>query len=153
MPISQMPELFNDILDPDPAKRIPPEILAYFRRRLRLQLHELVTEKFYQQEVMTQADLASRIGKRPEVVNRLLGAPGNWTLDTVSDLLIALRALPAIGIDNIKDMLNKTVDVAAKDQPEPPDTSTVSVEISGPQSMHAAIELPSAEDEPESTKQ
>jgi hypothetical protein len=92
MPTSQTPALLAEILDG--SSPIPIEKLAYFRRRLRLHLHELVLEKFYQQETMTKADLARRIDRRPEVINRWLGAPGNWTLDTVSDLLIAMASEP-----------------------------------------------------------
>jgi hypothetical protein len=106
---SQTPELFTEILA-DRVTPIPEEKLAYFRRRLRLQLHELVVEKFYRQETMTQRDLANRIGKTPDVVNRMLGAPGNWTLDTVSDLLIAMAAVPAIEIDNVEDLLPPKLD-------------------------------------------
>ena len=41
---------------------------------------------------LSQADLARRIGKRPEVINRLLGSPGNWRIDTISDLLVGIGA-------------------------------------------------------------
>jgi hypothetical protein len=41
---------------------------------------------------LTQAELARRIGKRPEVVNRMLGSPGNWRIDTISDLLVGIAA-------------------------------------------------------------
>jgi hypothetical protein len=30
------------------------------------------------------------MGRRPEVVTRLLGSPGNWTIATISDLLLAI---------------------------------------------------------------
>jgi hypothetical protein len=101
-----MPELFTDILDPDPAKPIPPEILAYFCRRVRLDFHREVVGKWHQLETMTQKDLADRLGKRKEVISRLLGAPGNWELDTVTMLLVAMRALPRLRIDNFEDLLN-----------------------------------------------
>lgn len=107
MPTSQMPELFTDILDPDPAKPIPPEVLAYFCRRVRLEFHKEVVGKWHQLETMTQKDLADRLGKRPEVISRLLGAPGNWELDTVTMLLVAMRALPFLRIENITNLLNQ----------------------------------------------
>jgi hypothetical protein len=109
MPTLQTPELFTEILQ-DLTTPVPEDKLAYFRRRLRLHLHELVVGKFYAQETMTQRDLANRIGKTPDVVNRLLGAPGNWTLDTVSDLLIAMAAVPRLGVDNVRDMLVSPAD-------------------------------------------
>ncbi len=107
MPTSPMPELFTDILDPDPAKPIPSEVYAYFCRRVRLQFHDAVLGKWHQLETMTQKDLADRLGKRPEVVNRLFGAPGNWTLDTVTMLLVAMRALPTLRIEKIEDLVNQ----------------------------------------------
>jgi hypothetical protein len=63
---------------------------AYFRARLKNRLYDLVLTKFAAQSGLTRAILARRMGKKPEVVSRLLGAPGNWTLDTVSDLLLAI---------------------------------------------------------------
>ena len=38
---------------------------------------------------VTRSELARLMGKRPEQVTRLLGAPGNLTLDTVSDFFLA----------------------------------------------------------------
>lgn len=44
---------------------------------------------------MTQSKLAHCIGRRPEVVSRMLDAPGNSLLDTVSDLLFAFSGAEA----------------------------------------------------------
>ena len=74
-------------------KPIPHGTLAYFEERLRNNLYELVIEKYLDKqksEGLSQAELARRIHKKPEVVNRLLGAPGNWTLATVSNLLMGI---------------------------------------------------------------
>ncbi|WP_342239605.1 hypothetical protein [Inquilinus sp. OTU3971] len=74
---------------------IPSGKLAYFQARLKNKLYTHVLKKFLEKEEndgLTKAKLARRIGKKPEVVNRLLGAPGNWTLETVSDLLIGIAA-------------------------------------------------------------
>jgi len=73
---------------------IPPEKRAYFQTRLRNRLFSYVLSKFVdeQKKGLTKAALARRIGKTPDVVSRLLGAPGNWTLDTVSDLLLGISA-------------------------------------------------------------
>ena len=38
----------------------------------------------------TRADLARRLGKRPEQVTRWLAGPGNLKIDTLSDLLLAM---------------------------------------------------------------
>ena len=52
-------------------------------------------------EGMTQASLASRIGRDPAWVNRNLRGPGNWTLRTLGEFVAALmgnleiRVIPA----------------------------------------------------------
>lgn len=70
---------------------LPPGKFAYFRERQRNRLHEVVLREFLRSK-LTKAELARRMGKKPEQVTRWLAAPGNWTLDTVSDLLLAISA-------------------------------------------------------------
>lgn len=74
---------------PSGAARIPLGTLGYFQARNRGRVYDLILKEF-QRSKLSQADLARRLGKRPDVICRLLGAPGNWTLDTVSDLLFAI---------------------------------------------------------------
>jgi hypothetical protein len=72
---------------------IPIGKLAYFRERFRDRLYELVVSEFLKKEragELTRAELARRIGRKPEQITRWLGAPGNWTIETVSDLLLAI---------------------------------------------------------------
>lgn len=72
---------------------IPIGKMAYFRERFRDRLYELVVSEFLKKErvgELTRSDLARRIGRKPEQITRWLGAPGNWTLETVSDLLLAI---------------------------------------------------------------
>lgn len=75
---------------------------AYFQERLRGRLYDLVigeVEK-YRARGGTRAGLAKRIGKRPEQITRWLSAPGNLTLDTLSDLLLGLSGAElAIGLE------------------------------------------------------
>lgn len=74
---------------------IPADKLAYFQARFRNRLYSFVMTKFLEAERngrLTRAELARRIGRRPEQITRLLGAPGNWTLDTASDLLLGIAA-------------------------------------------------------------
>jgi hypothetical protein len=144
MPTSQMPELLTDILDSDPAKPIPPEVLAYFCRRVRLDFHRQVVGRWQQLETMTKKDLADRLGKRPEVIGRLLGAPGNWELDTVTMLLVAMRALPRLQIDNIQELVSNDdsgakINTLTKDQ--------LSGQASGGSNRMAAMEPQSPESE------
>jgi hypothetical protein len=77
---------------------VPEGTLAYFRGRSRSRIYESVLREFLRSGI-SQATLARRMGKRAEQINRLLGAPGNWTLDTVSDLLFAISgAEPVYGV-------------------------------------------------------
>lgn len=73
---------------------IPLGKLAYLRERTRNILYDFVVTKFIEAEKngLSQAELSRRIRKRPEVVNRLLGSPGNWRIDTISDLLVGISA-------------------------------------------------------------
>ena len=65
---------------------------AYFQERLRGRLYDLVMDQVekYRERGGTRADLAKRVGKRPEQITRWLSGPGNLTLDTLSDLLLGL---------------------------------------------------------------
>jgi len=66
---------------------------AYFHARVLNSFYQFVLEKFLKEESagrLTKAELARRIGRRPEVVSRLLGAPGNWRLETATDLLLGI---------------------------------------------------------------
>jgi hypothetical protein len=91
MSTSRKKPLLSEIKSGDP---LPPHTLAYFQERLKNRIFNYVLGKFLEaeREGLTKAELARRIGKRPEIVTRLLGAPGNWTLDTVSDLLLGIAA-------------------------------------------------------------
>ena len=79
----------SEIASGDP---IPPGKLAYFQERTRNNLHNFILTKFLREEEngLTRAELARRIGRSPEVITRLLGAPGNWTIATISDLLLGI---------------------------------------------------------------
>ena len=63
--------------------------LGEFRERTRATIYELVLHEFTRSS-LTQAELARRLGKNPSIISRLLSSPGNWSLDTVSDLLFAI---------------------------------------------------------------
>src|SRR5436190_4434845 len=94
---SQTPFL-SEILADGP---IPEGKLAYFRTKLSNTFYDLVLSEFAKQTEagkITKADLARRIGCKPEQITRRLSAPGNWTLSTVSDLMIGLRCEPLISV-------------------------------------------------------
>jgi hypothetical protein len=90
------------------GKLIPDGKLEYFRARLQSRFHQIVLAEFLRQEDalgLTQAELARRIGRGADQVNRWLGAPGNWTLQTVSDLLLGMASEPELAISRIRDKL------------------------------------------------
>ena len=68
--------------------------LAFLGQRLRNNLYDFVLTKFLERESegFTRADLARRINYDPARISRLLGAPGNWTMETVSTLLAGIAA-------------------------------------------------------------
>jgi transcriptional regulator with XRE-family HTH domain len=70
--------------------RVSPSVLSYFEGRNRYKVFDLVWDEF-RASGLTQAALARRLGMSPPQLNRLLKSPGNWTLDTVSNLLFAIR--------------------------------------------------------------
>ena len=79
---------------------IPEEKLVYFRARLKNRIHAMVMDYFVRivkDKGFTKADLARKLNKRPEQITRWLGGPSNLTLDTVSDLLLAMGHEPLIG--------------------------------------------------------
>ena len=65
---------------------------SYFQERLRNRLYDVIITLFMQREAdgFTKAELARILAKKPEQISRLLANPGNWTLDTVSDLLLGI---------------------------------------------------------------
>src|SRR6476660_7210005 len=74
---------------PDGTKKIPTGTLGYFRARNKHRMYDVVVKEF-KRSGLTQADLARRLGLGTDRVCRLLGGPGNWTLDTGSDLPFAI---------------------------------------------------------------
>jgi hypothetical protein len=73
------------------------------RERNRGHAYNLVLEEF-ERSGISRAVLADRLGKAPEIITRWLGTPGNWTLDTLSDLLYAISgAEPEYGLHRPHD--------------------------------------------------
>jgi hypothetical protein len=72
---------------------IPLEKRAYFHARVLNNFYQFVLSKFLEEERagrLNKAELARRIERKPEVITRLLGAPGNWGLETATDLLLGI---------------------------------------------------------------
>lgn len=90
---------------------IPTRTLVYFRRRLRHELHELALRVFSHQSKtmgLTRKSMADRLEKDPAQISRWLGAPGNWTLDTFSDLLVGMAIDPRRMVSSLADELEAT---------------------------------------------
>lgn len=104
MTISHTPALFEEIINGEP---IPTGKLEYFRTRLRLEFYEFVVRRFLAQENLTKAELARRIHRSPEIINRWLSAPSNWTIDTLSDLLIGMgRVFVSFDDDSVERLIS-----------------------------------------------
>lgn len=102
MTTSQQNTFLSDLFT---RESIPIGKLAYFRGRLSNRIHELVLEAFAHLEAaggITRADLARRIGKKPEQITRWLGNPGNWESDTVSDLLLGMGFEPRLSLIDLR---------------------------------------------------
>jgi hypothetical protein len=107
MTTSQKNAYLHEILGNDP---IPIGKLAFFRERFRDKLYDLVLSEFLKEEKvgLTKAAIARRIGRKPEQITRWLGAPGNWTVETVSDLLLAIsRAEPNVSIAKLSELQSR----------------------------------------------
>lgn len=94
--------ILSDVLDRKSV--IPAGTLIYFRGRLSNRVHELVLSEFAKQEQAnktSRAELARKIGRKPEQITRWLGSPGNWTLDTISDLLLGMGLELGLSIQSL----------------------------------------------------
>ena len=96
MTTSQIPFLYEIIH----GEVIPPGKRTYFQERLRNRIYSLILEEFVHKK-LTQKTLSNRIGKGPDQINRWLSSPGNWTTDTISDLLLGISG-SELGLSIIK---------------------------------------------------
>jgi hypothetical protein len=102
MTTSQIPFLY-EIIHGDV---IPPGKRAYFQERLRNRLYNLILGEFVNKTNLSQKSLAHRIGKGSDQVSRWLSSPGNWTIDTISDLLLGISGSElALSISKVADRL------------------------------------------------
>ncbi len=79
----------TELLKPEGDAKISAGTLAYINARTLLRAYSLVI-KDLKDSGITQAQLAKRLGKAPEVVSRMLNCPRNWELKTFSELLFAI---------------------------------------------------------------
>ncbi len=72
---------------------ISPAVSGYVHTKSFNLAHEHILdifEELTETRNINKAFLARRLGKDPAQINRLLAAPGNWTIETYSDLLLAM---------------------------------------------------------------
>ena len=112
---------------PTGADQIPLGTIWYFRARNRMRLYSLVMSEF-KKSGLSQADLARRLGKKPDRICKTLAAPGNWTNDTPSDYLFAISGA------EIKYELSYPLDGAPRNFTVPDwlDTTTPTVALNQP---------------------
>lgn len=85
---------------------IPTRAIFYFRSRLSNRLHSVVVKEFAKLEsqgLINKALLAKKIGKKPEQITRWLGSSGNWTIETLSDLLLGMGLEPSINLRRLDE--------------------------------------------------
>lgn len=73
--------------------------LGYFQEGFREEIHQQLLEAYEtlkERAGFTRADLARKIGRRPEQVTRWLSAPTNLESDTISDMALGLGLVPKI---------------------------------------------------------
>src|SRR5437764_6274111 len=86
----------RNLCKPTGRQKIPSGTLAYIRTRNRMRMFTVVRQELKKAGI-TKAELADRLGRGADQINHWLATPGNWTLDTVSDLLFGTTGaeLPA----------------------------------------------------------
>lgn len=75
---------------PEQGVKIHPFDLGFVRTRNKNKAHSLLLELFEESD-LSKADLAKMLGKKPEQITRWLAGPGNLKLDTLSDLIFAMK--------------------------------------------------------------
>lgn len=68
---------------------------SYYKQRLKNRVYSHIISFIRERagaEKITKKEYADRLGKDPGQVSRLLAKPGNWTLETIAELLLAMDA-------------------------------------------------------------
>jgi transcriptional regulator with XRE-family HTH domain len=79
----------STLSEPVGRERIPSSQIAYIQTRTKLDMFNIVRAEL-KASGLSQAEIAERLGKGTDRISKILSAPGNWTLDTVSELLFAI---------------------------------------------------------------
>jgi hypothetical protein len=74
---------------------MPAFWLGYFQEGFRRDVHDGLVGLFECLN-LSKADIAKRLGKKPEQITRWLAGPSNLESDTISDLALAMGYVPRI---------------------------------------------------------
>lgn len=85
--------------------KVSPFALGYMKAAARDEAHEVFLRTFIEENKVdprvTRAFIARRSGKTPEQITRLLGSPGNCTLETLAVLFAAIGYKPTFGAEKV----------------------------------------------------
>ena len=76
-------------------KKIPSKDIFFFRQRFKNKIFQSVLSYFAdlaKEKNLAKKDVANLLDKDPSQITRWFSGPNNWTLDTISDLLLAMDA-------------------------------------------------------------
>lgn len=95
--------------------RLSEREVFYYRQRQKNRFFQAVIAYFSdraESEGLTKRDVATLLDKEPSQITRWLSGPGNWTLDTISDLLLAMGAELDFGIVPLNENSSKSAPCA-----------------------------------------
>lgn len=75
---------------PTGDEKISERALGYVTETAREEMFDMIATACVEAGVM-RSQIAKRLGKDPALVTRQLSAPGNWTIDTISEYLFAIN--------------------------------------------------------------
>lgn len=122
--------------------------LARFRQRFRNHVHDQILTLFLDlqgEQQISQKGIAERLGFHPSRINRLLSDPANMTLDTISDLMLAMNGLITVKAEHFERAITQQTTPDAVDllqQPQPDSLWLVS------QNAEVKSSLPRRDNEP-----
>jgi len=143
-PIGFLAEILSGGSLPVTGRPIGPGELAYFRERLKGRVFSLIARSLRNQQLqnpnITQAEVARRLGRRPEQITRWLSGPSNMTLDTISDLVLAISGgEPGLGVSPLTT--NAPAD-ASRERVEPSFQNSVTGDLNSERAMEEIAAVP-----------
>jgi transcriptional regulator with XRE-family HTH domain len=102
MTTSRFQLFLSDVVE---AQTLPENAFVYFRGKLQNDVHVLILKAFLRSG-LNQKQLANRIGKSTSVVNRWIGATGNWELNSIAEFLAGMNAQLKVSLDFFDERLS-----------------------------------------------